>query len=138
MTTILSKKFNFEMGHRVVGLKHKKEDTLHGHSVEFEVMLELLTNKIFDTNELKRRIKPFIDKLDHSFLIWENDPLKKQIISLAKKGDFEEKIIIVKENPTIEYLAKFLYENIQKRLPLKNDYKLKIVVKMATLKSVYY
>jgi 6-pyruvoyl-tetrahydropterin synthase len=126
------------MGHRIVGLKHKKEDTLHGHSVEFEVMLELLTNKIFDTNELKRRIKPLIDKLDHSFLIWENDPLKKQIISLAKNGDFGEKIIIVKENPTIEYLAKFLYENIQKRLPLKNDYKLKIVVKIATLKSVYY
>jgi 6-pyruvoyl-tetrahydropterin synthase len=71
-------------------------------------------------------------------LIWENDPLKKQIISLAKKGDFGEKIIIVKENPTIEYLAKFLYENIQKRLPLKNDYKLKIVVKIAKLKSVYY
>jgi 6-pyruvoyl-tetrahydropterin synthase len=96
------------MGHRIVGLKHKKEDTLHGHSVEFEVMLELLTNKIFDTNELKRRIKPLIDKLDHSFLIWENDPLKKQIISLAKKGNFKEKIVIMKENPTIEYLAKFL------------------------------
>jgi 6-pyruvoyl-tetrahydropterin synthase len=48
MTTILSKKFNFEMGHRIIGLAHKKEDTLHGHSVEFEVILESLTDKIFD------------------------------------------------------------------------------------------
>jgi 6-pyruvoyl-tetrahydropterin synthase len=72
-------------------------------------------------------------------MIWKNDPLKKQIINLAKQGGFREKIIITEENPTVEYLARFLYNTIKKLLPSKNNYKLKIVVQMTkTIKAEYY
>ena len=139
MAQAISKKFHFDAGHRILGLKHGKEDTMHGHTWVLEVKLINETANVFDTNILKELVLPIIDRLDHSYILWEEDPLINDFKSIAKKGGFEEKIIIINENPTLEGVLRYLYTEITKLLNIDEcEFKLHLKLSISKTLSAEY
>jgi 6-pyruvoyltetrahydropterin/6-carboxytetrahydropterin synthase len=71
----IAKEFRWEMGHR---LPYHREgcQNLHGHSYRAEI--ELLGEPdeggmVVDFGEISRLVKPLIDRMDHSFMVHEDD-----------------------------------------------------------------
>lgn len=100
MTTTIFKDFTFEAAHFLpyVPFGHKC-GRLHGHSfiarIEITGQVDPHTGWIMDFADLKIAFKPVIDRLDHLYL---ND-------------------IPGLENPTSEVLAKWVWQQLQPRLP---------------------
>jgi len=94
---------NFSAAHRLRGYKGKCEN-IHGHNwkVGIAVSSDRL-NKIgiiIDFKDVKKQLGDVLKKLDH-----------KNLNSLA---------YFKKVNPTSENLAKFIYEQLKKRLPVSS------------------
>ena len=93
--TSIFKEFTFEAAHKLpyVPFGHKC-GRLHGHSYRFIVNISgnvnISTGFIIDFAEIKEKIKPILESVDHYYL---ND-------------------IIGLENPTCENLAKWLFDKI--------------------------
>ena len=111
----VAKEFNWEMGHRLpehFGLCKN----IHGHSyrmiVEFEGELDE-QGMIIDFYDVEKIINPIIEKLDHAFMVNEND---KDVISFLKK--MNSKKVVVDSESTVENISKYLLEEISKsKLP---------------------
>ncbi|MFJ9752907.1 6-pyruvoyl trahydropterin synthase family protein [Streptomyces chartreusis] len=117
MVTTIEKTFRFDAGHRALGFNYKKEETIHGHTWRLTVTVmathDLGDNKtIFDTNDLAVVVKPIIDQVDHSFIIWTQDPLYPGLRELCSSADIDDKIMPVDFNPTLEGLAEYFYKAI--------------------------
>ncbi len=91
---------------------------LHGHSarVEIEMASPKLNSKgmVVDFFDIKRTIGEWIDRhLDHKMILWSKDPLAK----LLKKAG--EPVVLVKENPTAEMLARWIFREARRmKLPV--------------------
>lgn len=101
-TTSIFKEFSFEAAHKLPHVaKGHKCGRLHGHSYRFIVELEGLVDEytgfIVDFADIKELIKPIVDRLDHFYL-----------------NDIEGL-----ENPTCENLAKWLFDTISLKVPIK-------------------
>lgn len=123
MTLTIEKTFRFDAGHRALGFPDQKERTLHGHTWRMRVVVaasrELDGYKtIFDTNELNRVVKPLVNRLDHSFIVWSEDPLCQGLVAMAEAEDFADRLIVVDFNPTLEGLAEYLFKAIKAKLSL--------------------
>lgn len=111
------KEIHFSYGHRLVGHQGKCRH-VHGHNgrVQIEVAADKLDklNMVIDFSEISRTIGKWIDEnFDHVLILWERDPLTPV---LKEKG---EKILVVAENPTAEFLARRIFEEAQKmKLPV--------------------
>lgn len=111
------REIHFSYGHRLVGHQGKCRH-VHGHNgrVQIEVASERLDSlgMVIDFSEISRTIGKWIDEnLDHVLILWEKDPL---VSVLKERG---EKILIVAENPTAEYLARRIFEEARKlKLPI--------------------
>jgi len=96
---ILFKEFTFEAAHKLPMVpKDHKCFQLHGHSFKVRVYVQGQVNEIgwvMDFSELKSICKPWIEKLDHSYL---ND-------------------IQGLNNPTSENIAIWLWNNLITSLP---------------------
>jgi len=95
----LYKEFTFEAAHKLP-LVHKDHKCfqLHGHSFKVRVYVEGPVNElgwVIDFADLKAICKPWIEKLDHSFL--------NEIDGL--------------ENPTSENIAAWLWDRLVDQLP---------------------
>lgn len=96
-------KSDFSSAHNLRGYKGKCE-SLHGHNWEVEV--KIAANKLdkigmaIDFHILKRKVNEITSKLDHKYL---ND------IACFRKV-----------NPTSENIAKFIFDNLKKKLNSKN------------------
>ena len=95
------KKFRFEAAHRLPNVPAEHQDSrLHGHSYEFEVWLKgpvgEKTGWVLDFGDVKSEILPIMARVDQQYL---ND-----IEGLS--------------NPTSENLARWLWEQFCKPLPL--------------------
>jgi 6-pyruvoyltetrahydropterin/6-carboxytetrahydropterin synthase len=141
----VSKMIYFNYGHRLLG-KHDKSHSpskdlkvngtsagnlqreenggqhkcshLHGHSarVEIEMATPKLNSKgmVVDFFDIKRTIGEWIDEnLDHKMILWSKDPLAE----LLKKAG--EPVVLVKENPTAEMLARWIFREARRmKLPV--------------------
>ena len=103
----IAKMIYFNYGHRLLG-GHDKCSHLHGHSARVEI--EMATTKlnpkgmVVDFFDIRKTIGVWIDEnLDHKMILSEKDPLAKL---LRKAG---EPVVTVKENPTAEMLAQWIF-----------------------------
>ncbi|WP_110952871.1 6-carboxytetrahydropterin synthase QueD [Anaerosinus massiliensis] len=100
----------FEAAHRIVDYPGKC-NRLHGHNWSIEVTVQ--GNKLnqlgmlIDFKELKKEVNQTIEHLDHVYL--------------------NEIDAFVKENPTAENIAKYIYLQLEKSTLLIDDKKLKMV-----------
>ena len=104
----VTKRIDFCYGHRLLDYdgicKHP-----HGHNAvaEIEVRTDALDmrNMVVDFSDIKRVVKGWIDReLDHKMILRHDDPLVKPLQSLG------EPIFIVDSNPTVERIARLIYE----------------------------
>lgn len=111
-------KLSFEAAHRlydVATFSEECKNNIHGHSYKVEVSVgrEELNDAsmVVDFKLLKMILRHDIeDKYDHSCIIKSNDPLAQVIHKNC------EKVHIVDENPTAEWMAKKFFEDIQDAL----------------------
>ncbi|MET7390615.1 6-pyruvoyl tetrahydropterin synthase family protein [Streptomyces sp. NPDC005529] len=123
MTTTIEKTFRFDAGHRALGFNYQKEETIHGHTWELRLVVEApggLDSKktIFDTNDLAVIVKPIISELDHSFILWREDPIYQEFVALCKLAGIEKKLYPVDFNPTLEGIVEHLYCKVNSQLDL--------------------
>jgi 6-pyruvoyltetrahydropterin/6-carboxytetrahydropterin synthase len=113
----VAKTIHFNYGHRLLG-GHDKCSHLHGHSARVEIEMESLKlnrqGMVVDFFDIKRTIGKWIDRcLDHKMILWSKDPLAK----LLKKAG--EPVVLVKENPTAEMLARWIFGEARRmKLPV--------------------
>ena len=143
MPLTVEKVFRFDAGHRCLGFKDKKEETLHGHTWRLRIVVEARRalgpmKTIFDTNELARIVKPLIERFDHSFILWSEDPLHERLVEVCRTVGIDDKLVRVDFNPTIEGLAEYFFKAVQGALRL-HDAALKRVDldAAATLRASY-
>ncbi len=104
----VTKRIDFCYGHRLLDYdgvcKHP-----HGHNAVAEIDVRSGSlddrNMVVDFSDIKRVIKGWIDaEIDHQMILRRDDPL---VEPLKKLG---EPIFIVDTNPTVEHLAKLIYD----------------------------
>jgi 6-pyruvoyltetrahydropterin/6-carboxytetrahydropterin synthase len=108
----VTKKIEFCYGHRLLDYagicKHP-----HGHNATAEIEVRTGTldkrNMVCDFSDIKRIVKGWIDReLDHKMILRFDDPLVKPLQQLG------EPIFIVQSNPTVEHIAKLIFEHARK------------------------
>jgi 6-pyruvoyltetrahydropterin/6-carboxytetrahydropterin synthase len=124
MPLTIEKTFRFDAGHRCLGFASSKEETLHGHSWVLRLVIEATApvdsyKTIFDTNQLARIVKPMIEQIDHSFIVWTEDPLYERLAEMCKFAKIDHKLYHVDFNPTVEGLVEHFFREIEQRLPLR-------------------
>ncbi len=121
----IAKEFNWEMGHHLPEYFGKCKN-IHGHSYKMWVELEgdvLENGMVMDYYHLKDIIEPLIDKMDHSFLVYEGDD---SIIEFLEK--MNSKMVIVNFQSTVENITNYFLAEIKKiKLP-SNIEKVKVRV----------
>ncbi len=121
----IAKEFRWEMGHRL--LCHAGQcKNLHGHSYRMQVEVtsdELLNGMVMDYYDLKQTVQPFVDELDHCFIINSKD---EKLLEAAK--ELKTKIVVVDFETTAENLCRYFIDKIlAKGLPKKIQ-KLKVKI----------
>jgi 6-pyruvoyltetrahydropterin/6-carboxytetrahydropterin synthase len=92
---------------------------LHGHSARVSIKLNTETldanGMVCDFSDLKEYAEKWInDTLDHNFLMHKDDPL------LPILQQQKERVMVVDEHPTAEYLAKLIFSYVkQGNFPVK-------------------
>ena len=106
------KRIDFCYGHRLLDYegicKHP-----HGHNAvaEIEIRTSALDNRsmVYDFGDVKRIVKGWIDQeIDHKMILREDDPLVEPLRQLG------EPVFLVESNPTVERIARLIFENVQK------------------------
>jgi 6-pyruvoyltetrahydropterin/6-carboxytetrahydropterin synthase len=113
----VTKRIDFCYGHRLLDYdgicKHP-----HGHNAvaEIEVHTGTLDNRnmVCDFSDIKRIVKGWIDReLDHKMILRGDDPLVAPLRALG------EPVFIVDRNPTVEHIAKIIFEyTSSQRIPV--------------------
>ena len=121
----IAKEFRWEMGHRL--LCHAGQcKNLHGHSYRMQVEVtsdELLNGMVMDYYDLKQTVQPFVDELDHCFIINSKD---EKLLEAAE--ELKTKIVVVNFETTAENLCRYFIDKIlEKGLPKKIQ-KLKVKI----------
>src|SRR3954468_2868372 len=107
----VTKRIDFCYGHRLLDYdgicKHP-----HGHNAvaEIEVRTDALDarNMVVDFSDIKRNVKGWIDReLDHKMILRADDPLVAPLQHLG------EPVFIVQSNPTVEHIARLIYDYTQ-------------------------
>jgi len=114
----IRKKYRVEYAHQ---LKNAFTEccfkTIHGHSgvVELFFSSEKLdqNNMVVDFGEISSKIKTYLmDLFDHALFM----PNTMDERYLSTLGEFNEKLTIVDENPTAEYFARLMFNQITELL----------------------
>ena len=107
----IAKEFRWEMGHRLpehFGLCKN----IHGHSykmiVEFEGELDK-NQMVIDYYDVEKIVNPVMEKLDHSFMVTEDDKIVLEFLEKMKS-----KKVVVNFNSTAENICNYLLAEIKK------------------------
>jgi 6-pyruvoyltetrahydropterin/6-carboxytetrahydropterin synthase len=106
----IAKEFRWEMGHRLPEHFGKCKN-IHGHSYLMVVEIEGEINEqgmVMDYYDLKRVIKPIVEELDHSFMVYEGD---KEIIEFLEK--MNSKRVAVPFQSTVENICLYCLNKIK-------------------------
>ena len=107
-------KHRFEYAHQLVDAYSKCcIDTIHGHSAVIEIFIrsEKLDNNgmVIDFGELKELVIQNIDlKYDHALIISAYEDV--EYVKILR--EYNQKFILSNKNPTAEFLAQCLYQEI--------------------------
>lgn len=113
----IAKEFHWEMGHRLpehFGLCKN----IHGHSYKMIVKFEGELDEqgmVIDFYDVEKIIAPIIDKLDHAFMVKDDDKL-----SLEFLGKLNSKKVVVNFESTVENICKYISDKIIKSNLPKN------------------
>src|SRR3990167_5130324 len=118
---IINRQIDIEYGHTLPN-HYSFCNQIHGHHGVIVAEVEGEINKVsgdssegmvMDFSSLKQiMMEEIFDKLDHGFAVWEDS--KKDLEYITKRN---KKYIITSQPPTAEYLAKWCYQKIDKKLP---------------------
>lgn len=117
----VTKKYHFYAGHRNENLDDKCFN-LHGHTYYVEVSFDFTYSKktgitmLF--SDIDKVVDPIINKLDHSLLIHEKDPLLKYLHLFVKEQKTSLKVTIFNKVTSAENLAEYIYLEIENLLPI--------------------
>ncbi|GFR34705.1 6-carboxytetrahydropterin synthase QueD [Thermobrachium celere] len=117
----VSKEFTFEAAHMLS--EHEGEcKNLHGHSYKLivEATGEIQNGMVIDFKDLKNIVKEtIIDKIDHSFIYFNNskDDVEHKIAEVLKGAG--KKIFEVNYRPTAENMAMHFYNILNDNLKYK-------------------
>ena len=108
----ITKNLSFCYGHRLMNHPGRCKN-LHGHSAR--VSITLSTNvlneqgMVCDFSDINGYAGKWIDdNLDHNMLLHKDDPI---LATLQRAG---ERVMVVDEHPTAEFLAKMIFEYMEK------------------------
>jgi len=113
----VTKRIEFCYGHRLLDYDGMCRHP-HGHNAiaEIEIRADALDarNMVADFGDIKRLVKGWVDReLDHRMILRHDDPLVKCL------QDLGEPIYLLDSNPTVERIARLLYEiSRQQGLPV--------------------
>jgi len=105
----IAKEFRWEMGHRLPEHFGKCKN-IHGHSYRMIVEIEGDVDSdgmVMDYYDLKKVVDPIVEKLDHAFLVYNED---KEIIEFLKK--MNSKKVTVDFQSTVENICKYFLKEI--------------------------
>lgn len=114
----VSEEVTFCYGHRLMDYVGRCA-RIHGHNARVELVLGAATldrrGFVMDFGDLEEVARRFLDEtLDHRLLLRRDDPV---IPSLVAAG---EVFVALEENPTAEYLARYVFEALTARgVPLR-------------------
>jgi len=108
----ITKNLSFCYGHRLINHPGKCRH-LHGHSARVAITLESKEldeqGMVCDFSDLKQFVGQWISKtLDHNMLLHKNDP----VLPLLQEAG--ERLMVVDDHPTAEFLAKLIYDYVSK------------------------
>ena len=110
MSYLVHRYHDISCGHRVYGHEGKCAHA-HGHNYrthftcKAEGKLDSL-GRVIDFGVIKTKLCEWLeDNWDHRFLLWEDDPWRRQLAALDPDG-----IVAVPFNPTAENMAEYLVE----------------------------
>lgn len=101
---------DFSAGHRVFGHESKCAH-LHGHNYRVHFHLASKSGlddigRVLDFGVIKEKLCIWLEEFwDHKFLIWVDDPWRKNLYLLDPKG-----VVICPFNPTAENMAQYLID----------------------------
>ena len=107
----IAKEFRWEMGHRLpehFGLCKN----IHGHSYKMIVEFEGELNRqgmVIDFYDVEKIINPIIEKLDHAFMVKDDDELTLEFLE-----KLNSKKVVVNFFATAENICKYILEIISK------------------------
>ncbi|MEO1897993.1 MAG: 6-carboxytetrahydropterin synthase [Cycloclasticus sp.] len=106
----ITKNLNFCYGHRLMNHPGKCKH-LHGHSARVAITLEADTlneqGMVCDFSDINQFAGKWIDNtLDHNMLLHKDDPI---LPILQEAG---ERVMVVDEHPTAEFLARMIFEYV--------------------------
>lgn len=106
----IAKEFSWEMGHRLTFHKGKCRN-IHGHS--YKMMIEFTGTSdedgmVFDYYDVKEKIQPLVDELDHAFMVKNDD---EELLNFLKKSGYLH--VIVDFESTAENIALFFLNKIK-------------------------
>jgi 6-pyruvoyltetrahydropterin/6-carboxytetrahydropterin synthase len=107
--TRIARQFFWEMGHRLP-FHMGGCANIHGHSYQLWVELEGEANEygmVLDYGEMKRLVRPLVERMDHAFMCDEGDEL---MTSFLKTTPF--KVIYVPFTSTAENIADYLADEL--------------------------
>jgi 6-pyruvoyltetrahydropterin/6-carboxytetrahydropterin synthase len=107
------REIHFHYGHRLLNYRGRCAH-LHGHSarVQIEILGRRLDRQgmVVDFYDIKETIGKWVhETLDHRMILCEKDPL---IAQLRKAG---EPVVVIRENPTAEVLARWIFKEARKK-----------------------
>ncbi len=111
----VTKRFKAEIAHRLVSSYSKRCQSIHGHSYLFEVRLQGPLNEdmmVMDFGELKDKFNGFLDKFDHTLVLFDKDPITEDLEALSLKHDM--RFMVVDYNPTAESMAYHIFNEALK------------------------
>jgi 6-pyruvoyltetrahydropterin/6-carboxytetrahydropterin synthase len=107
----IAKEFRWEMGHRLPEHFGKCKN-IHGHSYKMIIRLEGDLDKsgmVMDYYDVKKIIEPIIERLDHAFMVHEDD---KEVISFLEK--MNSKMVVLEFHSTVENICIYFLNEIKK------------------------
>lgn len=119
----IAKEFNWEMGHRLTFHKGKCKN-VHGHS--YKMMIEFTGSSdddgmVFDYYDVKDKIQPIVDELDHAFMVKDDDA---ELLKFLKQSGYLH--VVVDFESTAENLTGYFLSKIKKAGLPENITKLKV------------
>jgi len=109
----VTKRIDFCYGHRLLDYdgvcKHP-----HGHNATAEIEVRTGTldkrNMVCDFSDIRRIVKTWIDReIDHKMILRRDDPLAAALEQLG------EPMYLLESNPTVERIARLIFEYAQER-----------------------
>lgn len=127
MKTVISRKFEFDMGHRIPDHESLCRNA-HGHRYVVEVAISgpvietqghPQRGMVMDYSYLKEIMSSFFEKLDHGFMVYKEDPLAGAFAQF-ERNFHTMKTIEVDFIPTAENIAAHIFEQaVRRSLPVE-------------------